>query len=674
MFFIYLNKKAPRFLQGVLIAKEKPRETAAEKSLGVSAGIAAHALEKIRGFDRKTLAALLIIFLLGFGVRGFMAKYELFFEFDSYWHARMTSYVIQTGYEPQKDPLAYYQIGGSDVGSPGPVFWHLSAFIYKVVMLGAPYNKDALIVFVKLLPALYGALISVAMFFLGREMFGTKAGYAAAFFAAIVPSFVYRTMASFYEEDSLGFLWMVAGFYFFIKAVKHHELTKDSLKSIALSGMFFGILAWTWGMFLVVPLVIAAYLIWVLALMWFRGESRAAISSLAAMVVICFVIFGVIATLEPVDGASWINSAIEYVRQYMPITQENIERAQARGPGVLQQTIGEENLGHPYWGTKYNALIIFPYAAIFLGIWRVLRKKDDRVTMIMIFWVVLAMFMAWNKLKFTYGFGLPIALSAGFVFGELFEFTKGRISIEKKAVGVALAFMMLVGVGAGSYFVVQHFPNINMDNGWKQALYWAKDNTEPDAKFFNWWDEGHWISFIAERGASTDNRNFDFAADQDFARFILAEDENEAYGIVKGYGSDYVVLSADLLMKSGSMGMYAYNTTDFSDPRLRRYLGIVIPCSVEPSPEGTIHHCGGNTFSGAQITAIPDRWIAEPNNMGSDRVPLFIYRSTEKTHIFALNAAQNNTMLTRLWFSEPSIKHFEVVYSQPQIKILKVTH
>lgn len=640
--------------------------------------------EKYNAMDKKQLMMVFLLFLLAFGVRAHLMQYELFFGFDSYWHARIVGYVVEDGVAPEYDPLGYYQLeeGGAPLGSPGPVFWQLSAFLHKLFTFGRPYAKEAWISSVKLLPALYGALIVVAVFFLLREMYSPKAGYAGAFFAALVPSYVYRTMASFFEEDSLGFLWMMIGFYFFVKAVKSPALSKEHIKNVILSGIFFGILAWTWGMFLMVPLILIAYLFWMIILMWFRGENREKITALVALFAVVFVIMGTLATLE--DGGAWFGGMTEYVKQYAPVTPENIEKAQSKGPGVLQQTIGEENVGNLFWGTKYNALIIFPFAAIFLGIFRILRNPKDRVTLILIFWAMLALYMAFNKLKFTYVLGLPIAACAGFVFEELFVMLKRRDVLEKALVGVALAFMMLIAVSAGSFFVTQKYPHIEMGNGWKKTLRWVNENTPEDTKFFNWWDEGHWISFIGERRVSCDNRNYSFEADQDFALFALSQDENKAYEIVKNYGADYVIFDNQIFNNNGpagamnSMAIYAYNTLDPNDMRLYKLFGVAVPCGVSAAADGTTtYNCGGNKLNQSAMDTIPYKWQAIPNNFQDERMPTFVYRNRDKSYIFIFNDAMNKTIPVKLWFDHPELKHFEEVevddeHFSPAVKIFKV--
>jgi asparagine N-glycosylation enzyme membrane subunit Stt3 len=113
-------------------------------------------LEKTVKINKHQAIILVLIFFLAFGVRAHLMKYELMFGFDSYFHARIVGYVIENGFPPERDPLAYPQIGGSPVGNLNVVFWQLTALIYKIFTLGSAYNKQTWIFFVKVLPALFG--------------------------------------------------------------------------------------------------------------------------------------------------------------------------------------------------------------------------------------------------------------------------------------------------------------------------------------------------------------------------------------------------------------------------------------------------------------------------------------------------------------------------------------
>ena len=176
----------------------------------------------------KEFLFVFLIFLLAFALRSHLMVFELFFEFDTYFHARMGEFVIQNLAIPTQDWLAYYQFPSTPLPAQGAFFWFFTALIYKVFTFWLPYDKTLWIGFVKILPAIFGALTSVAVYFLGKEAYDKKTGLIMAFFAAVIPAFVYRTMAGQFEEDSLGFLWMVIGLTFVVSALKQPSFNKKS--------------------------------------------------------------------------------------------------------------------------------------------------------------------------------------------------------------------------------------------------------------------------------------------------------------------------------------------------------------------------------------------------------------------------------------------------------------
>ncbi len=651
--------------------------------------------ERISSIDKKHLFILILLFLLAFGIRANLMKFELFFEFDTYWHARVGSYILQGQGVPDKDPLAYYQMGGSDIGwkiTPG--FWFLSTAIYSAATLGLfGYDKELWIAFVKFLPAFYGALIAVAVYFLFKEIYNRKTGYIACFIAAVTPAFVYRTMAGQFEDDSLGFLWMVIGFYFFVKAVKEMNFTKNSIKNAVLSALFFGVMAWTWEMFILIPLILVFYVITTVILMWFNRIETKKIMHLIKIFAIVFVLFSVLATAK--DKGQWLSKDINYIVKYLPINEENVDRftgeATDERKGIFGVTVGEENTGYQFFGTKYNALILFPILALLIVLYRFfvfpvlnfvfnLKSKtewnsSDYFAFIIFFWVLITFFMAYSKLKFTYTAGLGVAIGAGLVGYTLFEVMKSRTKFEKQIIGLSLGFLMLVGVASGTFFMTQNTPNIEYTLGWKPALVWLKENTPEDAKMFNWWDEGHWITFIGERAVIEDNRNIDINADVDAAKFILSTEEEEAFKIVEKYGSDYLIFGSDMLEKMNSMTVYAYlYEPEKKAAEYGRYLGTVFYCSVSTDKLTGVntYSCGPNTLSEEQMNSLPTKYTSVPNTMLSEKVPGFVYREKDNTRMYLFNPAANNTMITKIWFENPSITKFPIVYENAGVKIFKV--
>jgi len=624
---------------------------------------------------KTELFFIFLIFLLAFGIRAHLMIYDLLFGYDSYFHARIAFDVAKTFTVPPIDPLAYFQLEkGALLPEIGTFFWYFTAIIFRIFTFFQPVTKEAWIVAVKFFPAIFGALTSVAMYFLGKEAYNKKTGVIMAFFAAVVPAFVYRTMAGFFEEDSLGFLWFVIGLYFFIKSIKNAEFNKNSIINAGLAGIFFTLMAITWGLFLLIPLVLVAWFGSTIILGWFRKLEKEKMINLVKNFAITFLLFAVLTTLF--TGPNWIGTTTNYVTQYLPISGENIDRIEhtETESNVYSSSVGEEQKGVDFWGNKYNALIVFPIIMLLFFVpVRLLRKKTDFVTLLMFYWVLITMVMAYVKLKFTFTFGLPIAVAAGVVFAELFSWLGNRPGFEKKLVAFALGFMCLIGVAAGSFFVSQNVPGIEQNTGWKETLYWMEENTPEDSTFFNWWDEGHWTTFIAERKVSADNRNYIFKSNSDGARFMLSQDLNEANEILKEYNPDFILLSEDLLGKAPSLGIYAFNISDRTDPRLRKFVSVAIPCYRNTDAlSGKVNvQCGGNNLSEEEYLALPFERIEVPNQVIEQKVRVFIYRNRDATKLFIFNKEMNDTLIVKLFFGIDELDSFEEFYSNKEVRIFK---
>lgn len=651
-----------------------------------------------------------LVFILGFAVRAYLMRYELIFEFDSYWHARMVSYILQGLPVPTLDPLAYYQnpAAASIAGSP-VLFWYISAAIYKILTLNGAYTIESWILVVKILPALFGALICVGMFFLGRELFkghhhANTAGLFAGILAAVVPSFVYRTMGGFYEDDSFGFLPLVVGLVFFVRAVREPKWSKENLINAALAGLSFALMVFTWSAFnVLVPILLGIG--FVQFLMWLRENESAKAVHYAGIWAITFAILAAAATLQ--TGVNWLSqfgvilgfvifrapllwwhtvlfivaffllcAALWYMNSRVKNGHEIVRKIYAifililvlaplivaivnvslRTGDVLGQTVGEESDGKNYFGNKYNALVLFAIIGIpAMGYLLIKKTRNYEHLAIPLLWLLVTFFMAWGKLKFTYYWGLPLALAGAVVCVLALRWMSTKSINMQKLAAAGIGLMIMISMAAGIIFVAQNVPNIEQGGGWKTALFWADDHLQQDAKFFNWWDEGHWISFLSGRKVLIDNRNADPAATADVARFILSADENQAAAIVDKYESTHLIFGDDLLEKLTNFGFYAYNTTDGSDPRLQGYFGRVFPCAVQQTAltKETTYSCGGNSFSVAQMNAFPTTWQSTPTTL-QDGVPLNIYRDEDNSRVYAFAGNANKSMLVRLWFGEAS--------------------
>lgn len=708
-------------------------------------------LESIRNkVNWKSVAIVAFIFLLAFGIRAYLLRYDLMFEFDTYWHTRMTEYVIQ-GHLPSVDPLAYtYLPKGADIPMATVLFWYISAFFYFIAAFfttgGLAYNKELLIQVVKFLPAFYGAVVCLGLYFLGKELYDKRAGYLMAFFGAVSTSFIYRSMAGFYEAGTMGYIFMVFGFYFVFRAVKRMENTKSMLVNGAIGAIILGLMSMVYALYAIIPIILAFYLVFtVISLLSHPGQKEKAVR-FAQLIVFIFVLFFIITLAGP--NPDWILNSIGDVTgalsriSFLPslpvligiaalvclavflvyknrMSQKTDAEKSEVGKSFLKAlkwgklavlililivtayamiapksrtglsaiSVGEESPGNQYFSQKFGTLIALGILSLILIPLVDFRKKEaDLASMLFFSFILVSLYLAWDRLHYSYNFGVPLAIAAGYVVYQTIRFFQKFGKYEKVVAGIAIVFFLFAGVAHATLFTQQNIPTIEQDSGWKEGLAWLKDNTPADANMFNWWDEGHWITFLGERKVITDNRNFDQHSNSDVGKFVLTPDLNEAVRILKKYDSDYLLLGADLFSRRNSMIMYAYYSEDPSkvsanDPRLDNIESFGLPCNPSVESGQTFFLCGSGKIPGAQFLSIPTVWTNQPSAMENDRDAVFYYRTTDNARVYKLSLKQNNTIFAKLWFGGPEVDGsiFEEVfpaalpgYKNKELKIFKI--
>lgn len=702
--------------------------------------------------DKKTLAILFFIFLLGFTIRAqnIQPRYDYFFGFDSYFHARWLGMTIEQGGIPEYDTMAYYSIEHSrlETGFLYTFLWNVSTVFYNAFTLFAPYDKALLISFVKIFPPLMGALIAMLMFFLAKELFGRKAAFIGAFTAATLPAFMYRTMAGFYEEDAMGYLGFVVGFTFLIRALKAPRISRKSILDSVFAGLGFSFMSWGWRMYIVIPvLLMAATPFIVLLFLQVKAMKKElslnSIKTFAVHYTIPVLLF--LALTLPVRGLDLMDRAFGYIASVLPFTLETAELGFMLGLGFIVfafafiififreslgslvgsnffraaialllffstifvltatygdhltggffeerfvetglhgQLVGEENPGYNTFGYKYNFFIVLAILSLFLvPVW-VYIKKDDIYSPLAFWWVAMGLVLAWHKLKFTFSFGPTFGLAAAFCAAFLFYFAgKSKDLTGKKVAFALIAVFLIASIATASYYIQHNMkqPSLERQPEWKETLHWFRDSTPEDAKIFNWWSQGHWLTFVSERTVFTDNRNIAWdTTNAAFGNFITSTDVNEALEIFKEHKADYLLLSSDFFA-GNFLAFYSYGHNVPRDeilqhpelaPKIQMAGGQYIPC--RPADDG-VYNCGGNLIAEEQLASLPNKWQRSPTNVEGVEVPEWFYRDKDNIGVALLQPQMNESMLAKIWFNAEEIRpYFELVHTATGDNTVKV--
>ncbi|MDY6770224.1 MAG: STT3 domain-containing protein [Candidatus Nanohaloarchaea archaeon] len=155
---------------------------------------------------------------------------------DPYMIARMSHAIATGGSLPLFDAWRYFPYTTPTfLFNLGDIF--IPAYLYQ---LAAPFMD--FLTWTQVYPAIAGALMVVAMYFAGKEMFGRRAGLLAAFFLAASPAVLHRSSAGWFEKEPLAAFLMISSIYFVTRAWK-----RTSWPSGIAAGAALGIALTVWG-------------------------------------------------------------------------------------------------------------------------------------------------------------------------------------------------------------------------------------------------------------------------------------------------------------------------------------------------------------------------------------------------------------------------------------------
>ncbi|MBN2066092.1 MAG: carboxypeptidase regulatory-like domain-containing protein [Candidatus Thermoplasmatota archaeon] len=182
---------------------------------------------------------------------------------DPYYNMRMIEGTMETGhyaFYSEPDPLLNYPIGKS--GGRPPLF-NMMAIGFSRLLSPFMDEIDAVGYSMQFVPALFGALLVIPVYFIGAAIFGKRAGIIAALFTAIIPihlSSGHGSAYSLFDHDSFNLLLYFLTFMFLVKAIKEKDTTRSFFFAV-LAGIPLAGLSMTWVEARFLYVVIALYAI-----------------------------------------------------------------------------------------------------------------------------------------------------------------------------------------------------------------------------------------------------------------------------------------------------------------------------------------------------------------------------------------------------------------------------
>lgn len=322
-------------------------------------------------------------------------------------------------------------------------------------------------------------------------------------------------------------------------------------------------------------------------------------------------------------------------------------------------------------------------------------------------------------------FSSAAAVSAGYVVGNIYNYLKkSNVTILSSFVGLII-FLSFVMISNAYQYGISAAKGYQVDSNWINALNWLKEHGNSTTLVATWWDPGHIIAGYTGLKVHADgahctpsecipyNHNIRI---QDMGRVFSTDDENEAVKILKKYMyltpeqcqeikeryGDIMydnVLHQDPCTNSTTMYFIASNDligkyywlTYFGTGHGRQYW--ILPVSGRDASGNLVYGNGILTIAQKDnklvpVFNLPSQGIVNAvvqhlilNYQGQ----LIYYNYTNVTNSMPgtvllqgstaiyMDPQTANSMLTRLYFfNGAGLKHFKLVYANPEVKIFKV--
>jgi dolichyl-diphosphooligosaccharide--protein glycosyltransferase len=218
-------------------------------------------------------ASLSIIVILAAVLRLMPLRWGVYLgEFDPYVQYRNTAYMVTNGFTSWfrwHDNMVWYPWGRDYVTSTYPGLAITGSILYMFVRsIGVDVT---LLQFCIFFPVLFGSAAVVAIYLLGKEVWGKSVGLFSALFLAFSASEISRTSLGWYDDETVGIFSMILFFMFFLKAMSPNRSYRSCVIYATLSGLTLSYLAFAWGGFRY-PMALMALFTFVLILV--RRYSR----------------------------------------------------------------------------------------------------------------------------------------------------------------------------------------------------------------------------------------------------------------------------------------------------------------------------------------------------------------------------------------------------------------
>jgi len=642
-------------------------------------------------------------------------------DYDPWWFYRHAVEILENNLIPPAwDLLSFYPPGRPNSALHG---WsYIMIGYYKIASL---FTNISFMDIAKLAPVITVMLSVIPAFFLGRLLSNKWGGLATALFATLTPTLIGVSMAGYCDTDAPVVLLSLITTYAMVLGIKKRTMPFIIL-AIIIQILF--IYTWFFGWY-----VILFFTLFIPALFVFRiiesmmHERKIAIDinpiwkevkTIAIPIIIILVSTNIIAyILAAMSGFTiGFSTIIDFILINLGfITRTgslvNISVAELQTVNILTRDGFFSIADRIGMAPTILTLFVLPLLVLFK---LVKKEKINFIEIYLFLWALLTFYMILNGVRFSIQFSTAAAVAAGYVIGNLVKYLK------KDVIGITVfGFILFMSIVFVSNSIQIGYSGVGMEvsNNWINALDWLKQNADKDSLIVTWWDPGHIIAGYTGLKVHADGAhcpvgqcipyNHDIRI-QDMGRIFSTNDENEALNILKKYKSltpeqcqaardrfgsivpdyackpvtdMYVIASSDLIGKYHWMSYFGLGEAkDFFQMDLTNF-----------DQQQVIFNYAGGAVS---LVAKGDQLVPVYQGRYIIKEVVYFINGQQKYGNFAnatnaidgllwvdpsfrlaifMQPGIKDSIFTRMFFwNGEGLKHFELVYQNPELRIFKV--
>lgn len=673
------------------------------------------------------ISAISFISFLGVWVRLSTINTPTVLDYDPWWFYRYAQMIVDNNFKlPSWDIQSFYPPGRPTnrfVGWPYTI-----ALIYEIgkrIIEGFTLMKAAIIS-----PLIMIALIPIPAYLLGRLLSNEVAGLAISLFAVLSPTLIGVSMAGYCDTDAPVVFYFFLSMYSTILAIKKPKWY--TIVFAIISNLLF---VWNWGGGWITLIIFTIFLFTLpiyraVEQIVVNRKLSVDFSPILAELKRIGKPLVIVIIVTNVFGQCLLNSnelfsflgALAFTGISGSRLLVNISVAELQPINVFSRE---------GFSTVTSRVGLLPTILTIFGlpifvVFKLWKKEKARAEEIFLFLWALVMFYSITRgVRFSLQFSVATAISSGYVIGEILKVLSRRKLIEKAIIyGVISAFIFLFV--SNSIQMGQLSTGMLISKNWYDLLNWLVENADKDALIMTWWDPGHILAGysywkgkplkIHADGAHCGpaecipyNHNIRI---QDMGRIFSISNEEEAIRIIEKYANIskeackrayekyddkmpkdackpatevYIIASSDLIGKYYWLSYFGTGEgTNF----------LQLPLTSIDSSGNLVYGNGVITLVQKNNTFVPvlnlptqgitNNVVEEINyfdNSGEHRIrftqyktfPGLVWVDPSYKYVVYMPSSVKNSVFTRMFFwNGEGLKHFKLVYSNPEIRVFKV--